>query len=248
MDLERLNSATKYPSIPTYHRLGDRGIPTEQVQVEFGDSRLIFTEKVDGTNGRLIAMPDGDWFIGSREELLTANGDRVPNPAMGLVEALRKYATTMSIIARDVTVFYFEAFGGRITAASKQYTGSGAVSSLLFDVALVPLSILEEKTKEQIAQWRDNGGQKFEDEEGLTAWASVLGATMTPRLAGPDNLPRGANAIEAVLREVTPKTLCSLDDGAGGRSEGLVVRTRTRAAIAKLRFEDYAKLNRNKRG
>jgi len=51
VDLAKLNSLTKYPSILTYHALGDKGILQETVQVPF-DGRVIGTEKVDGTNRR----------------------------------------------------------------------------------------------------------------------------------------------------------------------------------------------------
>ena len=72
MDLDCLNSATKYPSILTYHGLGERGRLTEEVAT-FPDMAIL-TEKVDGTNGRIILPPGDDYFIGSREELLYDSG------------------------------------------------------------------------------------------------------------------------------------------------------------------------------
>ncbi len=53
VDLGKLNSMTKYPSILTYHALGDKGLLQETVQIPF-EGRVIGTEKVDGTNTRLI--------------------------------------------------------------------------------------------------------------------------------------------------------------------------------------------------
>ena len=35
VDLNKLNSMTKYPSILTYHTLGDKGVLQEAVQVRF---------------------------------------------------------------------------------------------------------------------------------------------------------------------------------------------------------------------
>ena len=58
MDLAKLNSATKYPSILTYHELGDRGRLKETVQVPFVEGQEIFvTEKIDGANGRIVVLP-----------------------------------------------------------------------------------------------------------------------------------------------------------------------------------------------
>src|SRR5687767_8680706 len=65
VDLGKLNSMTKYPSIPTYHTLGDKGMLQEAVQVPFA-GRVLGTEKVDGTNTRLIFCPDGAVVVGSR--------------------------------------------------------------------------------------------------------------------------------------------------------------------------------------
>ncbi|MEH2239629.1 hypothetical protein [Nostoc sp.] len=41
------------------------------------------------------------------------------------------------------------------------------------------------------------------------------------------------------LKKIIPKTSVALDEGAKGRSEGIVAKTISRSAIAKLRFEDY---------
>ena len=49
MDLRKLNSITKYPSIPTYHKIGEKGVLEDEV-VSFGSDKIILTEKVDGTN------------------------------------------------------------------------------------------------------------------------------------------------------------------------------------------------------
>lgn len=91
VDLKKLNSLTKYPSIPTYHALGERGKLSETIQVNFANQFIIGTEKIDGTNARIICFSDG-YVIGSREELLYAKGDLIGNPAMGIVEALKPLA------------------------------------------------------------------------------------------------------------------------------------------------------------
>ena len=99
MDLRRLNSVTKYPSILTYHGLGEKGSLLDVRNVEFDGLTALVTEKVDGTNSRVILMPDGVWLIGSREELLHASGDLIHNPAMGIVDELSE---TAGRLARDI--------------------------------------------------------------------------------------------------------------------------------------------------
>lgn len=46
MDLRKLNSATKYPSILTYHEMGDRGRLNPTVQVPFLEGQdILVSEK-----------------------------------------------------------------------------------------------------------------------------------------------------------------------------------------------------------
>src|SRR5438034_7509139 len=65
IDLGKLNSMTKYPSILTYHALGDKGVLQETVQIPF-EGRIIGTEKVDYTNARLIFCPEHSDLVGNR--------------------------------------------------------------------------------------------------------------------------------------------------------------------------------------
>ena len=102
VDLRRLNSATKYPSIMTYHSLGEKGSLLDE-HMDMGDGELIFTEKVDGTNSRIVVAPGADYVLGSREELLHARGDLIFNPALGIVEAIRDVAERQARRATAVT-------------------------------------------------------------------------------------------------------------------------------------------------
>lgn len=54
--LSYLNSMTKYPSIPTYHKLNEKGILTAERNVIF-DEPVFATEKIDGTNARILLIP-----------------------------------------------------------------------------------------------------------------------------------------------------------------------------------------------
>lgn len=241
VDLGRLNSATKYPSIPTYHTLGEKGALLNEC-VSFPRIDLIYTEKVDGTNSRIILMPDGCYLMGSREELLYARGDLVHNPALGIVDALRDVAellTTRFPSRPDiVTVFYLETYGGRITGTSKNYTGESLVAYRLFDACQVDVSVLE-KSPLQIAGWRESGGQRYFHETELQQCANDAGLLLAPRIAVKKRLPETIAEVHGWLEAAIPHTLVALDETAKGQAEGIVVRTPDRQVIAKIRFEDY---------
>lgn len=241
IDLAALNSATKYPSIETYHKLDERGTLTEELNFEF-DGQVIMTEKVDGTSGRIIRMPGNDYIIGSRNELLYAKGDRIGNPCEGIAEHLRPVAERLGALDDDryIHVYYTEVYGGRIGAQHRQYTGQGAVGHRLFDVALVPVEVLEWPV-EKISSWRQQGGQKFFTEGTLQLVAAAGKIPLVPRVGTAYGLPTSREEMEQWLRAALPHTNVALDDDGGAKAEGLVLRTVDRRTIAKARFADYAK-------
>jgi hypothetical protein len=247
-DLRVLNSLTKYPSIPTYHELDPRnGGLVESAAAFPGD--VIATEKVDGTNSRLVLLPDGNYLIGSREELLYARGDLIGNPALGIVEQLRPVAERLVAAPADgIQVFYLELYGGKIGGAAKQYTSDPArFGWRLFDVVLLadwaePLSW----PQAQISAWREAGGQPFAAEERLADLAAAAGLELTPRLFRTGSLPESIAGMHALLTERLPRTLVSLTGGEG-RAEGIVFRAPDRKVIAKARFQDYERTLKRRR-
>jgi len=249
VELAKLNSLTKYPAIPTYHALDPRnGELLEDVTTFVGE--VIGTEKIDGTNSRLILLPDASYILGSREELLYAAGDLIGNPAMGLVKALKPLAEELNGEQGDtITVFYVEAFGGKITSGSKQYTGCQRVSYRLFDVMrLEDYGAGLALKPEEISSWREDGGQPFFDEGALHAVSSRCHLPLTPRLfhIGSDLLPKTISETLAFLKRRLPESLSKLDEEAGGKPEGIVLRTTSRSVIAKARFEDYERTLRRR--
>ncbi|MGH3923508.1 MAG: RNA ligase family protein [Pseudonocardiaceae bacterium] len=244
--LDRLNSATGYPSIPTYHVIGERGRLTEDRAVDFSavdpaDVRV--TEKIDGTNARIIVLPKGmgGAVIGSRGELLHYLGDVIANPAQGIVGAVLDVARRAARMAPgqdDLVVIYGEVYGGTIGRGSGNYSAVGAVGFRIFDVAIIPVDVLARESQ-RIASWRDSGGQRFLRADMLGSISRRCGVDLVPPLSlgAP---PASVRDTHGWLNGVTG-TLASLDVGGKGRAEGVVVRTSDRSLIAKIRAEDYAR-------
>lgn len=252
-NLSNLNSATKYPSIETYHVLGERGRLTEELGPFAGiepGKEVVLTEKVDGTNIRVVLLPDGDWFIGIREELIYARGDRiVPTTLNGAAKVAIPYAERAAKwqadgvqIPNHAQVFFFEVYGSKIGGAAKNYTKGTEMGARLFDLAIIPLDVLD-KEREEIASWRDHGGQTFAAEDTVLRAASALEMGYTPRLGTvrSDSLPTTLEGTRDWLSMALPSTRVALSDDALGRPEGIVLRTKDRSRIAKARFEDYAR-------
>jgi hypothetical protein len=241
--LTKLNSLTKYPSIPTYHTLGEKGLLTEAVQVPF-EGDCVATEKIDGTNARLVCTPEGV-LIGSREDLLWATGDLIHNPAMGIVSALRELARTLAYTAIPdaLLAIYGEVYGRGVGAAAKNYTTSDKVGFRVFDAFQIPLQTVMEHLEipaERIAVWREKSGQPFMDVSALDTLTHERGLERVPThgVFAAAVMPRSVGEADAFLAPFA-KTLAPLDAGAVGQAEGIVVRSRDRRQIAKLRFEDY---------
>lgn len=253
LDLKKLNSVTKYPSIPTYHALGDRGCLTEEIQVSFEGEEPLYTEKIDGTNARIILTGEGYFFIGSREELLYFSGDLIYNPSQGIVKTICGVATDFAeelATESGLRVIYGEVYGHKIGKGAKNYTNQQQLGFRIFDTISFAdereLLELLEKPIEQIALWREHGGQCFGNEKALLELSTVSEATLTPRLTDKDRLP---NTIEGTLKWLNtalPGATYAALDGKGGKPEGIVVRTQSRSKIAKIRFEDYERTMRNR--
>lgn len=76
-------------------------------------------------------------------------------------------------------------------------------------------------------------------EDNLSQVANEYGLELTPRLGNIPALPTGINETYEFLKAKIPKTNVALDAGACGQAEGIVARSFSRNAIAKLRFTDY---------
>lgn len=249
VNLDALNSMTKYPSIPTYHQIDPSNGSLSEPCVRF-TGPVIATEKLDGTNARVIALPDGTYVLGSREELLYGTGDLIINPFEGVVDALRPFADAMKPVPDVIRVYYVEVYGGKIGGkVAKRYTSNRTVGVRLFDV----VEYWDHETVlawpvERIASWRQAGHQPYVPERRLMRCGMDIGILLTPALFEMDgaDLPTGIDEMQEFLTQHLPTTQCGLDPETAGPAEGVVLRTPDRQIIAKARHEDYARTIRRR--
>ncbi|ADO55623.1 RNA ligase family protein [Paenibacillus polymyxa] len=252
MDIQKINSITKYPSILTYHEIGERGRlkgTLTQAKSFPSDEILYCYEKVDGENSRMIFINDGeeaDYFIGSREELLTSKGDRIANPYGNIAEFLKPLAEKLkgSIFKNRndlaLTVIYQESYGGK-TPKSKNYTQNKTQGYQVFDVFSLTweqFNGLMNRDVSAIASWRDNGGQPFynETEKRRLVDGFKLDASPIVDHLSSDLFPESIDDVYTYLKRYG-FTKVGID--VIGKSEGIIVRTENRSMIRKVRFEDY---------
>lgn len=238
-----LNTMTKYPSIPTFHTLGEKGRFTEE-HLTIPDGELIATEKIDGTNARIIIDHDGDYLIGSRENLLYAKGDRIGDPAQGIVQALVPIADRVAKLAPAPCVLFGEVYGGRTTAC-KSYGDS--VGFRLFDVMECSNAVLNQAVARGLSamsEWRDNGGQAFAPVSTLVlGYGNGLDLRIVPSAPLPP-MDADVAGIHAWFRSRAMVTACATDPAVCGPTEGVVVRSADRKFICKIRREDYERTMR----
>ncbi|WP_339168978.1 RNA ligase family protein [Paenibacillus sp. FSL R10-2796] len=252
MDLKKINSLTKYPSILTYHQLGERGRLNDFLTESRGFAELddVFVyEKVDGENSRIILLKNDnnevDYLIGSREELLYAKGDRIGNPYGNIAEFLKPLAEKVIadiLLEGDwaLTVIYQESYGGK-TKASKNYSDRKTQGYRVFDVFSLnkdELYRLLELSQEKIAMWRDHGNQPFYDEIEKKRFIESIDLQSAPLLETikGSEFPTSLESTYSYLKRFE-NTQVGID--ASGKSEGIIVRTTDRKQIRKIRFEDY---------
>lgn len=270
-DIRKLNSMTKYPSILTYHNLGPRGSLVDSLVEgrKFSCQMVYVTEKIDGTNSRILVFTDeegniSDYFFGSREEMLYAKGDRVCIDNSGItiacsanMEIIQKASENKTIQMRNdgdkepillpnrMYVLYGETYGGKINA-HKQYTGHNAINMRFFDAWCMTidevLNYINTMTLDALASWRDNGGQPFMSVTRLYSLLENLNLTKVPYInciCGCE-IPDDLQGVWDWMQQFA-HSVATIDSDGKGDSEGIVIRTENRDLIRKIRFEDYKK-------
>lgn len=255
--LRKLNTITKYPSILTYHNLGPKGSLVDSLVEErcFENKPIFITEKIDGTNSRIVFITGEhgevvDYIIGSREELLFAFGDRIINPALGVVNNLKPIADAIMLLsdgnvplhANSMYCLYGETYGGNINGA-KQYSGHGTYGIRFFDMWQMPLDHvldLMEMPIDRISNWREHDGQPFARVDVLEMFCDDFGLERVPyiRETVGTEIPNDLQGVWDWMQEFASSTALIDNDGKG-MSEGVVVRYADRSLIRKIRFEDY---------
>jgi len=66
---EKINTLTKYSSILTLHKLGEKGRLKSELTTPIQGETMYATEKIDGTNVRIICY-GSEYLIGAREFIL----------------------------------------------------------------------------------------------------------------------------------------------------------------------------------
>lgn len=286
--LSIIDSATKYPSIGTLHVLDER----HRATAELTDIGALFTdqdpaaftasEKIDGMNVRLVierrAHPcsgvhamhafavsvASDWVIGARDILVTARGDRVPNPVDGVAEYFRPLVrrlhdefTSTSVVLTphlpyDVTliVVAVEFFGGKIGRAARKYARESTVGFRVFDIRMAGFNAHEAIMRmsiPKIAACRDRGtlpGRWLTDTE-RTAFCARFDLPAVPAVTLPGPIPSKPEDTLTWLRAtIGTSTRVAIDDHPPGVPEGIVIRTPDRSRIVKIRLEEYERMER----
>jgi hypothetical protein len=242
---QKINTLTKYPSILTLHKLGEKGRLISDFTTDLTGQQMFATEKIDGTNVRIICLGD-QYLIGSREFLLHHNHDLYFDPAQGIVEAIKDIGVKIPNDLTQLTVIYGELYGGKVSSNSKQY-GQEKLGFRSFDIVVFEdLSVLG-NSLEDISKWREqetrNGivyGQNFLKKSDLESRLKQFGIDMPPSIF----FELGDMSHQTILDNLKnhiPQTNVALSDTAQMRPEGLVLRNEDRTKIVKLRFEDYEK-------
>lgn len=246
------NSLTKYPSIQTYHKIDKGVLQNELSSPAVDDFDVYITEKIDGSNIRLIIY-NNDYLIGSRKEWIYAKGDRlIPNEQIRYLkeyveEVLKSYSFRKNIFY----CIYGEVHGAGIQSWKNYTLTKETYGFRIFDVWSMKKDKLENMTSlfhsiDEASKWRENNCQPWWTMNEITAFIINCGGFVEyapfKLLTHIQNIPVDLEETYEFLKKFK-KTLVNLDgtDKQAARAEGVVLRSRDRKYIAKFRFEDYEK-------
>lgn len=243
--IDKLNSLTKYPSILTYHDLGEKGSlkPSLVENKSFkNENNVYLTEKIDGTNSRIVFW-NNDFLIGSRENFLYAKGDRFGDSTLNIVNTIKDIANKISdsIDNNYIYILYGETYGGNVTSASKNYTCDKSYNFRMFDVVIIPIETAVQiltKPIEEISSWREHGGQCFLTVDDIKLFSEKYNIITVPyiKIINGKETPLDLKSTYEWLQEFSI-TKAGINNT--GKTEGVVVRNFNRSLIRKIRFEDY---------
>lgn len=257
--LSKVNSLTKYPSILTYHDIYHGGVLETLTENKAfpANSILEMTEKVDGKNSRMIFL-DGDYLLGERETIVFAKDDRIRNsniisPMLSELYPFIKSGFDDKTEKSILTIIYGESYGYNI-ASKKQYViNSEQRKYRVFDIVQMPMDevykILEMDIS-KIALWRDNMNQPYLSTDKLNDFCKSFAIDRTPIIkeikaseipidcretfAWMQSFAKSKSVLDIPENGVIPNSMYA-------RAEGVILRTKDRSMIRKLRFEDYQK-------
>lgn len=242
---------TKYPSILTYHELNRGGVInklTEPGEMPFPGETLYITEKVDGENFRVITCGEGDYILGTREELIYWKGDKIKSEKVQRFPDM-EFLDNLGFLGHEIRVYYGELYGDKIQ--QKRYQKSRERAWVVFDIAdIIPEAYraILSGNMESIAGKRERGEyQSWKSPDTLDDSMESEWFEQVPTLGEIDaaDLPQDpAETLEWMQQ--WKETKAAIDDdlpkeGLYGKSEGVVIRNFDRSWIRKLRFEDYEK-------
>jgi len=241
---EKINTLTKYPSILTLHKFGDRGRLTDEFTTNIKGETMYATEKIDGTNVRIVSFGD-KFLIGSRKCILHYSDDFYWDESMDIVKSVFDLGVKC-MATEHLTIVYGELYGGKVTANSKNY-GKEKHGFRVFDIAVIEdLSVLD-KTMAEISSWREHTlnstvdetlayGQNYLSRSELATYKDTY--ELVPNVEF-DLGDMSHQTILDALNQFIPETKVALTESAQKRPEGVVIRNENRTKIVKLRFEDY---------
>ncbi len=239
---EKINTLTKYPSILTLHKFGERGRFTDEITTNIEGETMFASEKIDGTNVRIICYGN-EFLVGSRNNILHYSKDFYWDETMGIVNQF--YEKKLPTLQTDkLTIIFGELFGGKVTANSKDY-GKEEHGFRVFDLAIIEdLNILEEPNT-AISNWRESSlnssidetlkyGQGFVDLDKLKSYNFDLVPQIEFKIENFEH-----QTVLDSLETYISKTNVALTETARGGAEGVILRNHNRTKIVKLRFDDY---------
>ena len=267
--IDKINSITEYPSIMTYHKLGDKGSLLNELYSEnrFNkNEELEVTEKVDGTNMRLI-LTNSDYFVGTRANIVYAKDDRIINePSVEVVLRDCKYLIDNfmgdRLLDDKVYVIYGEVYGYNICDGNKVYCSVADAAHRkfrVFDVRTYPCLKLEEileKDIQEVSRFKSTNNDYWYDYDMLDAFCEQFQLERTPvrMRINESNLPTDFDKTYKWMLDNFNDSLVVIGAPVEGKeynlrfgkAEGVVIRNKDRSVISKLRFEDYERTIRRR--
>jgi len=249
-DLELLEAVTRWPSIKSYHKMDEHGRLIDELRFpEIAGEAVYATEKVDGSNVRVVVDSLLRVSVGTRNQLVMFRGEAAAQDSMGVVGALRGLPRSLSISGRPspghVRAYYGELYGGAINGHGHYTQDKTRMQWALFAIADFDIEALSQLERAEIAARRRLLTTDGVHAEGrLGEYVMIHGGgedSPTVPYLGRRHAPPAtvAEAAEWLAHVLGPVTRAAIGDAKPGKPEGVVITGVESGLIAKLRVKDY---------
>lgn len=191
---DKLDALTKYPNILPLHEIKDNHATTVLTEANYQpvpphpeNMEIVMRELIDGEIIRILVL-DNDYFVGNRDEIVHARGDRiiVDPRIIPMYRSLMNFFNANMSNNERLMVLYGVVYGGRLKGNERYVVNNGDAKCVLVDGFTMKVQdvvgICRDNNIDVISDWVDTLHQPFWSVKTLSRFCDTCNLEQLPNL------------------------------------------------------------------